>query len=394
MAVQEKLILPPEVEPWNAESMKFPPREHQKYSTTYCNAAISLKSRRDIGNVIAEATGIYLGNLTDSYYELHESHNGFWEWETSEGKWPKRFAKWYKDAYRCKLSNDILGKIGDIAVRSIGDKEYVWDVDYQIGWDAGDFGDNVSCFWTTNRGAKDMLRDNGGFALRLWEPERIYFGMARCWCFDLHEDLHVVWNGYGIGTWEIARLAATIVGGISEKIPLMNNGDSSGTLYINGTGSGIGYLVGTQEAIDARKERRKHPEYVDLKWEDQDEHRMYCTHCNEVVYEDDAYYIDDDTLCDRCCDGHTAICEHCGERRWTDDMSMFGNDYYCEYCFERYFTYCDGCSEVISRDDTQERNDRWYCEDCAADIDEEEKRKAEEEAEEAKKEEVIVLEEG
>ena len=378
MAVQERFVFS-SVDIWNPATMKFPPVEHKKYSTEFCCNTISLECRRIISNVVAAEDGSYLGYYADLSFALHDSHRDLWEWETNDGKWPKRFARWFRDNYNRKLSNDILGKLGDIAVRSIGDKEYIWDVDYQIDWHAGDFGDDYSCFWTTNSGAKNMLRDNGGFALRLWDPNNIYSGIARCWVFELHEGLHIVWNGYGVGTWEIARLAAIIVGGIAEKIPLMNNGDANGTLYINGSEGGIGYLVGTQEAIDDRKERRKHPEYVDLKWEDDDEYRVRCTNCGSMVDEDCAYYIGDDTLCESCGADNTDCCQQCGERIYTDDMMCVNDDWYCNYCFDRYFAACDSCGEADEQHRMHERDNEMLCADCAADFDRE---KAEKEAQE------------
>ncbi len=52
-----------------------------------------------------------------------------------------------------KLPAQALQAIGNLAEEySTEPKEYYWDVAKSIDWDAGDFGDDGSCFWGCREG--------------------------------------------------------------------------------------------------------------------------------------------------------------------------------------------------------------------------------------------------
>lgn len=131
--------------------------------------------------------------------------------------------------------------------------------------------------------------------------------------------------------------------------------------------------------------------------------RIECSDCGEMMLEDDSHPTNDGSVCDSCYDNYST-CEHCFEAFSLDDMKSAENRrgevlLYCESCFEdrcftchdcdnaylekysisyngglicescygdHYFT-CEGCSEVCHNDDMACSEDGCYCEMCAPD---------------------------
>ena len=50
-----------------------------------------------------------------------------------------------------------------------------------------------------------------------------------------------------------------------------------------------------------------------------EEETRYCDFCGAELDEDEGTWVNDELLCDDCCDEHTITCDQCGESVWTND---------------------------------------------------------------------------
>lgn len=215
--------------------------------------------------------------VIDTLYARHGRYpeswlEDIWEWKASpennygQASWMKRMAKYMKDTRNITLTAEEKGELGDMVGSVMNHAhEYVWDIDDMLDWGSGDFGDGGSCFWGDRRGARRVMRDNGGMALRCYENGA---GVARAWFTEVvseeepnlfgdeRGEVFVLFNGYGYSTHEMALLLANIVAGSARKIALENNGYKYGLVYINN----FGYLIGNPETIHAMDD------YYDLGW--------------------------------------------------------------------------------------------------------------------------------
>jgi len=322
-----------------------------------------------------------------------------WEWIWKVGgkgeyvgSLPKRVAKYAYQELGKKLTPDQLSEIGNLATRhSLRDTTYFCDITDSFDWSDGDFGDHGSCYWSCHSYARtDMLPDNGSYAIRFWREENRDNGFARAWIIP-HGDCYIVFNGYGMETLPIARVLSAHLGhAYYRRINFTNNGDPSGSLYING---GSAWLVGPQSSvveIDA----------IDLNWEEGDS--CYC--CGESIDNDDHYHtpagegccggcyrdryffcetccenysIDDgmadpdgSDICDNCFDEKAFRCPSCDKPTWDKDGNEGPDgETYCSNCYCKRFSSCEDCSSDFSYDDLDENG---RCEDCAVECEEKE----------------------
>lgn len=107
-----------------------------------------------------------------------------WEWMITAnpadrglvGTMPKRIAKWLYKTHDMKLSPEEMAEIGTISkTHTIEDDTYIFDITDDLDWRDGDFGDADSCYWSTNKIAKEYLFDAGGLGFRVFrnEPEKV-----------------------------------------------------------------------------------------------------------------------------------------------------------------------------------------------------------------------------
>jgi hypothetical protein len=132
--------------------------------------------------------------------------------------------------------------------------------------------------------------------------------------------------------------------------------------------------------------------------------RVTCDHCGDRIDENEAHYINDETLCSSCLEAAYVYCSNCGEYTSNDDaiitedssyclrcanrlgihecelcheytsdaISHDDGCVYCEDCFNDNFRYCDICNDYHAYDDVEEiRVDgSWnmVCEDCKRDL--------------------------
>ena len=296
------------------------------------------------------------------------------------GTFAKRVGK-YAHKRDIKLDSDFLGEIGSLVAQYTAKQTaYEFDFTNSFDWEAGDYGDHGSCFWGCRSGARAMLESNSGRAIRFYKEGR---GYARAWLAP-YENGWVCFNGYGIDTITIAQVLATHLGQTYKRVRLENNGEESGTLWING---GVGYFIGEEDAV-------QYNEHIDLEWDDEDgANRCYnCGNEGDILI-NDSYY------CEDCACELFSHCDHCGEWVDNDDITQVEDNYYCDHCRNRLCTQCHECNEWVMDGNTtdvdgdavcnsclengeipfcehcgtytregSEIDNEWYCNDCAEDL--------------------------
>ena len=141
-----------------------------------------------------------------------------------------------------KLSPDIAGGAGDKLAAAITNRRTVHcSVDFDIGWDAGSFHDEGSCFWTCHIRAREYMEINEEFfGFRFHGPEDVMSeGTGRCWGMITGESV-ILWNAYSghDRLMDFARAMQSILGEeySCKRINVHDAEYVSGAFYINGGG--------------------------------------------------------------------------------------------------------------------------------------------------------------
>jgi hypothetical protein len=189
-----------------------------------------------------------------------------WVWNVTErkeytGRFPRRARNYYFKTYKLKCPDKFIEQIGNAArEHSENRTQYSFEFVDRLDWEEGDFGDDGSCFWDDNQGARRMLEDNGAIAVRFYDPDKTDTGIARAWMYPMEaEGIYLLFNGYGFAgnpTLTIARVVSRFLGRRYKGIALTNNGYDEGTLWING---GWGYVIGRQSALSGL-------DHYDFRW--------------------------------------------------------------------------------------------------------------------------------
>ncbi len=279
-----------------------------------------------------------------------------WEWQAKVGgrgeyvgSFCKRLAKYQHKVGR-KVTSDFLGKIGSIiAQHTLKGCNYFADFTQKFDWCDGDFGDDGSCFWGSNCGAKDMLRDAGAYAVRFYREQRPNCGWGRAWLLP-HGDGWACFNGYGIDTPHAAQVVAIYLDTSYKHVLLKNNGSTGGLLWIN---SGAGYLIAPEGAV-------QYNDVIDFRLDE----ICQCAHCGEYV--GDTIRVDGSNYCEDCLGDLFSCCVRCDEWTSNDDVTWVDDDALCTHCLEVYYLHCEECGEWYHADsgDITEVGDRFYCNDC------------------------------
>lgn len=274
-------------------------------------------------------SGIFLSGLDHLGWE--------WKWTTNRGTLPKRLANLYHKEKGGSLDVGILTEVGNIARRNCPSVDTVrWDYSYDLDWDAGDYGDDDSCFWGGNSGARTMLKEHGAYAFRVYNADEE--GIGRCWCWDAPEGFTIMFNGYGFDTLWFVRVLSMLTGATYTEITLLNKGSDSGLLWVN---SGRGFTVGVRDKL------RSHTTY-DFKWNtdvDSPDDGIQCAGCGQWFPEDDFLCDDNDNpvLCPSCgfrCGECAEICER-NDRHWAPTSRCV-----CTTCWEENYFHCERCQTV------------------------------------------------
>jgi hypothetical protein len=282
-----------------------------------------------------------------------------WEWVAKVGgkgefvgSFAKRVAKYAHVYHNKRLHSDFLGVIGSlVSQHTATESVYTYDITRRIEWSAGDFGDSGSCYWGCRSGARTMIEENNGGAVRLYRDTGR--GYARCWITP-HGDGYVIWNGYGETTATFANIVSAIFSMPYKRVSLSNQGSDTNTLWING---GFGYYV-AENAPEFNGE-------IDLGWDEieGEDDRYTCCNCGDSVDNDDVIMIRDEPYCCDCANVCYSCCCHCGDWVDHDDIVNVDDDYYCTECADRRFTRCDICGEY-HKDGFMEIDDKTVCSSC------------------------------
>jgi len=273
-------------------------------------------------------------------------------WTTRAGKFPKRVQK-YLRRKGIKAAPEIVSEIGNIASRHVAQQStYHVDFTQTIDWRAGQFGDGGSCYWGTNAGARDMLAENGAYAIRFYDDDER--GIGRAWLAP-YGNSWIMFNSYGLDLFTVARVMSHAFGWTYQRIRLENQGTATGVLYIN-SGRGIAIGPGIDDVCDN--------DCVDLEWQETGER---CENCGCDCTDDYDMSPNGERLCCDCFSEAYSSCGYCGEACCHEDIHNCDDDWYCESCAERKgFSACHSCAEwsqtVHECTDGEHR-----CDDCITD---------------------------
>ena len=298
-----------------------------------------------------------------------------WKWITKQGTLPKRVAKVIRKELGVNLPPNIMGGMGEVLRSHCPENHIVhYDVTQDFDWEDGDFGDEGSCYWGCRTVARDMIREVGGFAIRLYEGS-YGGGSARCWGVRVPEEDNVValFNSYGSSRAgkldskkivNFARILAFVLGQSYQITPdLCNYGSSDNDLWING---GSGVLVGPPATLE-----KFEGEMVDLRVP-QPRTRFYLGQgewcdCCEDTRSTEYYASIDRYLCDHCRAYHYNDCHHCGTLVNDDDTYAVGGEWWCCDCYHRHSFSCGSCGERYHIDNLVNVGGSDWCSTCARD---------------------------
>ncbi|MDE7138230.1 MAG: amidoligase family protein, partial [Ruminococcus sp.] len=94
------------------------------------------------------------------------------------------------------------------------------------------------------------------------------------------------------------------------------------------------------------------------------EEKIYCTHCGEIIEDDDYDTIYGEPICEDCVDRYTTVCDRCEEIVWDEDIHSDESTCLCHRCFENYYTRCEECDGIVHNDEIYEYDNCYYCYDC------------------------------
>lgn len=205
------------------------------------------------------------------------------------GSFPKRLYKFYSRNYGVKLSEEILGKVGNIAKQYTLQKTYYVELDRDL-WNPGKFGDENSCFWGNFKFAKTFIFLLGGKAMKIYSENRA--PISRCWVIPWHKNF-VIFNQYSTRNLRLifsARILAYMLNFSYEKISL-----ELGNIYINrnegffispweekfSEGNFYDYIEGKElEHSCGKIFKIMNAAYV------HGNENLFCPHCGEIIAEE------------------------------------------------------------------------------------------------------------
>ncbi|NJO31391.1 MAG: hypothetical protein HC874_30425 [Richelia sp. SL_2_1] len=201
------------------------------------------------------------------------------------------------------------------AIKSNGGNKFwtklYFEFSRDLDWEPGTFGDGGSCYFGGKTGARHMILNNGGFAVKVYSDKSKRSPIGRMWGVVTKDGL-ITWNGY---TTKSATLSvifpnqsyhyiyslflAKYMKLAMKPIDLYNNGYTNSTLHINSGG-----ILLTPKSSKIYK--------YDFNWTNADLHR--CNYCGYVSYtaSDFEFSLDGYTACSHrgCAEKVFDICNH------------------------------------------------------------------------------------
>lgn len=271
-----------------------------------------------------------------------------WEWcwmaegkgKEYSGSLAKRLSKWVKNITGVNLTGQDLTKIANIAqLNHLGPEGYVFDFWNKIDWNPGAFGEkDNSCWWGSMAGARKMLTDNGGLAMRFYKDGQ---GYARAWVVPHtpRPDMLTVFNGYGFAdgynsTSIIARVLADWLKLSYGKIELINEDNRSPTFYIN---DNRGYVIGLPENIY---------DFESYDYHFHDPAARYCSECHLIDRHCES--IEGAFYCQSCIGMLFERCSICFNLYHKGLLQPFGtrDKMICPYCSVQNYWECPDCGHI------------------------------------------------
>lgn len=349
----------------------------------------------------AEIMTLLDGNTPISVKQFREALPDDWSWEwkvahgTYAGTLSKRIQSLVFKKFDIKLPESIVTNLGNLANQhTLTGRSFIFDFDNTLEWEAGDFGDDGSCFWTDKSYILPTLQHFGGLALRLWHQAANgqYTGVGRALLLPYvakqqsgyhpeewaKPDALLVFNGYGkdmanygkssissqrygkMQVLDYARLLALFLGVSYQRVRMRVNASYSSPLYINNDGNAV--VVGPADVIKPWAPTgalgAKRYTFLDTTW-DPAEQKKFITECSNC--------------------GRTCMEKPVGHARQLRRAP--NGDVLCQMCYDQLFVPCyggcgktlyikeDGLSVIARRLDdagaTPKGNDRVYiCSDC------------------------------
>lgn len=278
-------------------------------------------------------------------------------WKTGKGTFTKRLSKYFYDNYEVLFTKEQLTELGAIAKdHSIDVATLYLDITRNFNWDDGDFGDSDSCFWGSRSRARDILYQNGAYALRFYK-ELAGEGYGRCWLVPVNEGW-IIFNGYGLSVLKIAQILSTVCGLYYGKASLLINGEYDGKVWIgarNSENKGNGYIIGSYEDISSIKE-------YNFEWDE--DIINTCSRCGEQCL--DLYYVESDQgICENCYHILYKRCDECYSTHTESSMYLISEDrYICSNCRNSLYKECDACHQITSKWQLLTFNNSQLCHSC------------------------------
>ena len=244
------------------------------------NSVIDEKSKMKIlSKIVTHRISINpLFDLFDLEYWLSQ------DWTSSKvnGSIAKRIAKWYYEAYKEKLDNDIVAEIGSMAQKCRIGETYYFDISTKVDWASGEFGDHGSCFWSSYSDAREFIdraqnfgairifnkkestpfiraaSKQSGKPIRYDDGKEFYQGHSRAWLWsypivkDINKSkqvegvVYVLFNVYGSSYKVFIELLSAYLQAPSKPLSVKNRGGSGGFYLNNG---GKAWIIGHRDLI-------------------------------------------------------------------------------------------------------------------------------------------------
>lgn len=308
------------------------------------------------------------------------------------GTMPKRISKYLYKGHNLKISSAFMAEIGNIArVHTTKEDIFVFDITQQLTWDAGDFGDDGSCYFDGEYNHSRLgLIDAEQYALRLFrnkeekvEIDRIVSIRNRVWVCDTREkpvehdlvsdtcrciycrnakqrrenDLSkygtiiltedvVIYRTYPAGAgygraWLVEQDNNLITFNAYGEYQLMQisrilstiMGKSYRKTEVNHHSGGLylngdGCVIGT-DISDLKHITLNFSIYIT-------EPMCTCSMCSEEMPEDDALWHVDAMMCVDCYNDSVGSCDRCGGATWRDSLHMIDklDGWFCADCIQ------------------------------------------------------------
>lgn len=159
--------------------------------------------------------------------------------------------------------------------------KFYFEFSRDLDWDPGTFGDSGSCYFGGKAGARHMILNNGGFAVKVYLDKDKRSPIGRMWGVVTKDGL-ITWNGYTTKSATLQAMfpnysyhyiyslfLAKYMKLAMNTIDLYNGGTTSSTLHINNGG-----ILLTPKASGIYK--------YDFNWKNADLYR--CTYCGYRSY--------------------------------------------------------------------------------------------------------------